>query len=320
MAKLSGLIGAGKIGTPDKSIVDAMPEAPAVSTAQNSLSDQQEVRMLESSIVLDSSVMQTVELPISSIRPSPYQVRALADDEYIENLMNSIVSSGVISPIIVRKIPAGEYEVIAGHHRIEASRKLGRTTITAVVKKMSDGEAACALTSDNFIRKELSDYEKYKHAKLLKEKGFCRSMRELGSVLGVSRQLIGFLLAFDEYPAGAKDILEKNPTIIGATTANEVKDLAKSHPELFTEALEQLANGKIKQNQIRKWVEDHFKQSNLRTASRHDVKITRPELGVTVKLAFTAKEAKIQCEGLDIEALKALLEANLDKLIKKVAT
>ncbi|WP_455431262.1 hypothetical protein [Quatrionicoccus australiensis] len=71
---------------------------------------------------------------------------------------------------------------------------------------MTDAQAACALTSDNFVRKELSDYERYKHAKLLKDREFCKTNSEIGQVLGVSRQLVGFRIGFDVFSVGAKAI------------------------------------------------------------------------------------------------------------------
>lgn len=100
------------------------------------------------------------------IKSSPYQVRAVADSDYIETLMASIVQSGVISPVVVRALDSSIFEVIAGHHRLEACRRLGHTTVPVVVRQMTDSEAACALASDNFVRKELSDFERFKRAKL----------------------------------------------------------------------------------------------------------------------------------------------------------
>ncbi|MCB4362052.1 ParB/RepB/Spo0J family partition protein [Quatrionicoccus australiensis] len=98
------------------------------------------------------------------------------------------------------------HEVIAGHHRLEACRRLGHSSVPVVVRKMTDAQAACALTSDNFVRKELSDYERYKHAKLLKDREFCKTNSEIGQVLGVSRQLVGFRIGFDVFSVGAKAI------------------------------------------------------------------------------------------------------------------
>lgn len=327
MAKLSGLIGSGKVGKPDQKVVDAMPDAPAATTLDSSIPPDSSKETLDSSAAspedefkaLDSSIDKSAvtEMAVSSIRPSPYQVRAVADTDYIETLMASIVQSGVISPIIVRTLDSSACEVIAGHHRLEACRRLGHTMVPVVVRQMSDAQAACALTSDNFVRKELSDFERYKHAKLLKEHGFCKTNAEIGEVLGVSRQLVGFLFAFDEYPTGAKAILEINPKVLGATQANELKDLARQEPELFTEAIALLAEEKLRQNQIRQWVESRFKSTPVRMQHRQEIKIQKPGLRSPIKLTYTDREAKIQADGLNVVKLKKLIEDNLDILISQ---
>ena len=313
MAKVSGLIGAGKLGTPDQKIVDAMPEAPVVNALDSSASMETE----EKSATLDSSVITKAsvqEIPVSSIRSSPFQVRTVADTDYIETLMASIQQSGVISPIVVRSLDSSVYEVIAGHHRLEACRRLGYTVVPTVVREMTDSQAARALTSDNFVRKELSDFERYKHAKLLKEHGFCKTNPEIGEVLGVSRQLVGFLFAFDDFPVGSKAILEVNPKILGATQANEVKDLAREEPDLFTEAISLLSENKLRQNQMRHWIESRFKSKSVRMQRRQEVKIHRPGLHSPIKLTYTDREAKIQADGLDVSKLKKLIEDNFESL------
>lgn len=328
MAKVSGLMSSGKIGKPDQKVVDAMPDAPAAAMLDSSTPVEitPETPALDSSTApvkvkkpttLDSSAHKAAvtELAVALIRPSPFQVRAVADSDYIETLMASIVQSGVISPVVVRMLDSSNYEVIAGHHRLEACRRLGHANVPVVVRHMTDSEAACALASDNFVRKELSDYERFKHAKLLKDHAFCKTNSEIGQVLGVSRQLVGFLFGFDDFPDGAKAILEVNPKILGATQANELKDIARDEPDVFTEAIALLAEDKIRQNQIRSWIESKFKSSSVRMQRRQEIKISRPGLRSTIKLIYTDREAKIQAEGLDVGKLKKLLEDNLDNLI-----
>lgn len=328
MAKLSGLIGSGKVGIPDQKVVDAMPDAPVYTALESSA--EAEVILLtpvpDSGNTLVRSATPSplenppsrsivTELAVSLIHSSPYQVRAVADPDYIETLMASIVQSGVISPVVVRALDSSAYEVIAGHHRLEACRRLGYINIPVVVRHMTDSEAACALASDNFVRKELSDYERYKHAKLLKDHGFCKSNNEVGQVLGVSRQLVGFLFGFDDFPPGAKAILEVNPKILGATQANELKDIAYGEPDVFTEAIALLAEGKLRQNQIRSWIESRFKSSTIRMRRRREIKISKPGFRSAIKLTYTDNEAKIQAEGLDVEKLHKLIEANLEDLV-----
>jgi ParB family chromosome partitioning protein len=332
MAKLSGLIGSGKVGKADQTVVDAMPDAPSIaldsSIPLKSKNGSATSPMLDSSAALSVGVKPVVlasgaprptvtELDISMIRPSPYQVRSIADSDYIESLMSSIIHSGVISPVVVRMLDSSAYEIIAGHHRLEACRRLSYAKLPVVVRQMTDAEAACALTSDNFVRKELSDFERYKHAKLLKDHQFCKTNSEIGQVLGVSRQLVGFLFAFDDYPVRAKAILEVNPKILGATQAYELKDLAKEEPDVFADAIALLGENRLRQNQIRGWVDSRLKSSSLQLRPRREIRIFKPGFPSAIRLTYTEREAKIQADGLNIEKLQKLLEDNLEHLVAK---
>jgi len=258
--------------------------------------------------------LDSKSLPIEEIHHSAYQVRSVADPDYIEQLMQSIQQSGVISAIVVRPIDKG-YEIIAGHHRFEACRRLGHSSVPVEIKQMTDEEAAKALTSDNFVRKELGAYERYKHAKMLSDKGFCKTGREIAVVLGVSPAQVSQMKAFDSFPAGAKAILETNPGLIGYDAARKLEDIATAEPDLFTEALLQLSEGKLQQNRIEAWVDAKLKSGSLRLKRSHFVRISRPGLTSPIKLTYTDREAKIQADGLNIDKLQKLIEANLEDLL-----
>ena len=345
MAKLSGLIGTGKIGVADESSIRAMPDAPRLQALDSNaqISSNHEDRTptasllnneaLDSNAPPETSSTHTVaisrdgdgvdfaRLPVTSIAPSRFQVRAVADDGYIETLMSSIGESGVISPIVVRPLPknaaleSNAYEIVAGHHRFEACRRLGHSDVNVIIKHLMDAEAACALASDNLVRKDLDDYERFKHAKMLRDNHFCRTNTEIGVVLGVSRTLVSFLMAFDVFPAGAKAILETHPGILGATQANELKDIATDEPDVFTEALLLVAEGKLQQNQIRPWIDKRFKGPAVRMQKRRVLEISRPGLSSRIKVTYSDNEAKIQAPEINIEKLQKLIEENLGDLV-----
>lgn len=105
---------------------------------------------LFSSEVLDfdtfeSNIMETAtqsdikEIPVSEIRPNPYQPRKTFNQEALEELAESIRNYGVFQPIIVKKSIKG-YDLIAGERRLRASRLAGIDTIPAIVKEFTDEE------------------------------------------------------------------------------------------------------------------------------------------------------------------------------------
>lgn len=305
---------------PSKSLSEVISENEVSAPTTDDLMElQSTAEILDSKISMATersadNILESKTLPVAKIRASAYQVRSIADPEYIESLMESIVESGVISPIVVR--PVGDvFEIIAGHHRFEACSRLGYEMVPVSIQLMTDSEAAKALASDNLVRKELCDYERYKHAKMLMDLGFCKTRREAGTVLGVSPSTMTNLMTFDRFPDEAKEYLELHPGILGATQAKDLEVIAIESPDLLTEALSQVATNKLLQTKIKDWIELKRRGHQLRLPKRSEIKISRPELVSPIRLIFTENEAKIQAPGLKIDELKSLIEENIDKLL-----
>ena len=99
------------------------------------------------------------ELSISELRPfkgHPYRV---VDDDEMDRLVESIEEHGVMTPINVRPIEGG-YEVISGHRRIHAAKRVGLVTIPAIEMDMTRDQAAVALVDSNLHRERLLPSEK----------------------------------------------------------------------------------------------------------------------------------------------------------------
>ena len=87
----------------------------------------------------------------------PFQVK---DDEQMEQLVWSILSQGVMTPIIVRPLENNEYEVISGHRRVHACRKAGIDTVPALIYALDRDAAAIALVDSNLHREHILPSEK----------------------------------------------------------------------------------------------------------------------------------------------------------------
>ena len=97
--------------------------------------------------------------PIFNIVPMenhPFQVK---DDEEMERLMESIREYGVLNPIIVR-FRDGYYEIVSGHRRFEACRRLKKQDIPVIVRDLSDDEAILTMVDSNLHREKLLPSEK----------------------------------------------------------------------------------------------------------------------------------------------------------------
>ncbi len=124
---------------------------------------------LFSSEVLDfdtfeSNIMETAEendikeIPVSEIRPNPYQPRKTFNDEALNELAESIKNYGVFQPIIVKKGLRG-YDLIAGERRLRASKIAGLTKIPAIVKEFTDDEMREISLLENIQRENLTAIE-----------------------------------------------------------------------------------------------------------------------------------------------------------------
>ena len=124
---------------------------------------------LFSSEVLDfdtfeSNIMETAEendikeIPVSEIRPNPYQPRKTFNEEALNELAESIKNYGVFQPIIVKKGLRG-YDLIAGERRLRASRIAGLTKIPAIVKEFTDDEMREISLLENIQRENLTAIE-----------------------------------------------------------------------------------------------------------------------------------------------------------------
>lgn len=285
-----------------------------------------------------------IEVPVECLYRSPYQVRTMGTEEDIEKLAASIQSAGLISPVVVRPIRYPEkdlqvksladplaghetegveqkdlqvksFEVVTGHHRVIACIKLGWLAVPVVVKNMTDAEAAIALTADNAIKKDLTDWDRYRHILMLETTGACRTGREISATLGISTAQVSQIRAFEKLPEGARDVIENNPMAVGYKLAYELVQcgLVAAFPELVVEAITRLVSGKIKaQSAVVSWIRQ---QTAIRTprSYRREVKIMRPgKQGVRV--VVTEEGAVIHAPGVDPEKLSKLIEENLKQL------
>lgn len=106
------------------------------------------------------NVTKAEYLPIDKLHPfedHPFQVK---DDDQMEQLVWSILSQGVMTPIIVRPMGDGEYEVVSGHRRVHACQKAGITEIPALIYSLDRDAAAIALVDSNLHREHILPSEK----------------------------------------------------------------------------------------------------------------------------------------------------------------
>ena len=101
-------------------------------------------------------------IPISELHPFPNHPFLVKDDAKMEETIESIRNKGVLVPILVRTRAGGGYELISGHRRTYACRKLGIKAIPALIREMDDDEATIVMVDANIQRETLLPSEKAK--------------------------------------------------------------------------------------------------------------------------------------------------------------
>ena len=127
-------------------------------------------------------------LPIDKLRPFENHPFRVKDDAEMDQLVFSVLTQGLLTPIVVRKTDTEEYEVISGHRRLRACQKAGIETVPALIYSLDRDAAIIALVDSNLHREHL----------LPSEKAFAYKMKmEAMSHQGTSSQL-GTKLRTDE--------------------------------------------------------------------------------------------------------------------------
>ena len=136
------------------------------------------------------NTVQAAQLPVNKLRPfegHPFRVK---DDAEMEQLVWSILTQGLLTPITVRPLPNDEYEVISGHRRLHACQKAGIETVPALIYALDRDAAAIALVDSNLHREKILPSEKAFAYKLkmdaISHQGTSRQLGEKWSVKQLS--------------------------------------------------------------------------------------------------------------------------------------
>jgi len=113
-----------------------------------------------------------IDLPIDSIAPNPQQPRKAFDDKALRDLSASMSQSGVLQPVVVRRLGSG-YQLIVGERRWRAAKLAGLTRIPAVVREASDAQSLELALVENLLREDLNPIEEAEgYQRLLAEFGW----------------------------------------------------------------------------------------------------------------------------------------------------
>ncbi len=171
--------------------------------------------MLENSV---DEMTATNTLPLSEIIPNKEQPRKTFDEGALQELADSIVQHGVLQPLLVRPLPAGGYQLVAGERRWRASRIAGLKEVPVVIKELSDVETMEIAIIENLQREDLNPIEEAEGLQALIDKcGF--TQEDVAVSVGKSRPAIANSLRLLKLPQEVRDMTRKGEISAGHARA-----------------------------------------------------------------------------------------------------
>ena len=150
-----------------------------------------------------------VQIPLHDIDENPYQTRNLVDQQTLQDLAESIKAQGVVQPVVVRPAEGGRYVLILGERRCRASKMAGKTSIPAIVRRVSDQQAAEMTIIENLQREDLNCMEQAKAFGVLSRE-FRMTQEQIGLRVGKSREAVSNYMRLLRLPQTVIDYLENN--------------------------------------------------------------------------------------------------------------
>ncbi|MCW3488968.1 nucleoid occlusion protein [Dethiobacter alkaliphilus] len=226
-------------------------------------------------------------ISIANIRPNPYQPRKNIEEEKIYELAQSIKTYGLLQPVIARKSATG-YELVAGHRRLLACKKLGWAEVPAIVRELSNSAMATVALIENLQRENLSFLEEAQgYESLIRE--FKLTQEVLAQRLGKSQSTIANKLRILKLPREVKEKLRAQEL-----TERHARALLKLPGEVDQlKILQEVCNLRYTVQQTEKRVADYL--SNMEpTAVKERKKVIIRDIRIflnTVRQAVSILEA-----------------------------
>lgn len=206
--------------------------------------------VVQETIIGDPNKLVVEELPIDKVKANPKQPRKSFDEVALQELADSIKKQGVLQPILVEKVSANKYVIIAGERRYRAAKLAGLTTVAAIVRDFTDVERMEVSLVENIQRENLNPIEEAMAISyLLQEAGI--KQEELAERIGKSRSAISNSIRLLNLPGKMQDALLRGMmtagharAILSVTNPAEQEILFKKivKQSLSVRAAEQLAN------------------------------------------------------------------------------
>lgn len=268
-----------------------------------------EALMLENS---GEEAGKVVSLPILEIVPNRDQPRRSFDEDKLAELTESIAQHGVLQPLLVRPMPDGTYQLVAGERRWRAARAAGLAEVPVTIRAMTDKEAAQLALIENLQREDLNPMEEAGGYRTLME-NYGLTQEETAKIVNKSRPAVTNKLRLLELPGEVAALVEGGRlsesharTLLAFPTSEQQVAVAREAvaKELSVRRLEAMAKAAKAEKKTGK---EAPVTAFAKNSFYSEVELALAEhLGRRVTVSPAKKGGVLQLEFYDEEDLKAL--------------
>ena len=262
-----------------------------------------------SSLIGETKVeIQKNKLGVSDLVPNKYQPRKIFDEEYLNELANSIRERGILQPIIVRKSNYDEskFEIIAGERRWLAAQKAGLHDVPVVITEADDLKSLEFAIVENVQRHDLNPLEEAQgYKKLIDE--FSYDQEKVSKFIGKSRSYIANALRLLSLPDDVVKLIENQKL-----SAGHAKILVGLENASFIAS--KIIENKLSVRQTENFVKI-FKNKRAKPSNPKDTNIMHLEMSIVNKVGLNVEiknkknnKGKITFEYKDLDQLNKIID------------
>ncbi len=257
-----------------------------------------------------------VTLRLSEIEPNRDQPRKIFSEEALNELADSIREHGVLQPLLVRPLPGGSYQLVAGERRWRASRMAGLQEVPVVIREMDEEQAMEIALIENLQREDLNAIEEATGYKQLMER-YGMTQEQVAKRVGKSRPAIANALRLLNLPQKVMDMVGEGEVSPGHARAL----LAFDDQDRIVEIAQKVKTGKYSVRDIERMAKNQDEKKEKaakapeepawggKSAFLTEMEIAMSmEMGRKVRIISNGEGGTLQIQFWDEEDLKSLAE------------
>jgi ParB family transcriptional regulator, chromosome partitioning protein len=253
------------------------------------------------------------EISLDDIDRNPHQTRTRFDEAQLAELAASIAATGVVQPVLVRSLPNGRFQLIAGERRWLASKIARKSTIPAIFRQVSDEQAMEMTIVENLQRTDLNPMEQARAYDRLSHE-FKLTQEQMAQRTGKDRASVANFLRLLRLPTEVQGKVEAGELAFGHARAL----LALENPETLLKAAQKVAALSMSVRQTESYVqgilhpEKHSGEQKVKEPLDPNVREARDllqrALGLKVTIEDKNGRGRVIIEYSKLDDFDALME------------